>query len=363
MSTAEQTPKQLGHDIRPVVASKATSRTAILFGGVMMVAAGLLFYTLEARRAALRVATSNVPVGTTSYAISSPPPLSLPTAPDTYGLNPSYIATGNNRSGQQPGLDSQDAARDRPAFRGLQSGKYPFTPPLALPDLASGRPNSVPSNATGPQIIYDASPTRSGPAANTSTVAKTDERVTATWFQNPSTTIPKGTVIQAVLESALDSTRAGFARAIVTNDVLGFDGSQILIPRGSRLIGEYKADLTSGQNRALIQWQRLMRPDGAMINLDSPAADPLGRAGVKGKVNSHFFERFSGAILQSTLDIGVQLATRSVSRDAVILALPGSMQGVTQVTPDKVQPTLTVRQGSSVSVFVSRDLDFSTVTE
>lgn len=106
-----------------------------------------------------------------------------------------------------------------------------------------------------------------------------------------------------------------------------------------------------------------MRPDGAMINLDSPSADPLGRAGVKGKVNSHFFERFSGAILQSTLDIGVQLATRSVSRDAVILALPGSMQGVTQVAPDKVQPTLTVRQGSSVSVFVSRDLDFSTVTE
>lgn len=209
MSTTEQTPKQLGHDIRPVVASKATSRTAILFGGVMMVAAGLLFYTLEARRAALRVATSNVPVGTASYAISSPPPLSLPTAPE---LNPSYIATGNNRSRQQPDLDSQDAARDRPAFRGLQSGKYPFTPPLALPDLASSRPNSVPSNATGPQIIYDASPTRSGPAANTSTVAKTDERVTATWFQNPSTTIPKGTVIQAVLESALDST-AGWFRA------------------------------------------------------------------------------------------------------------------------------------------------------
>lgn len=98
-----------------------------------------------------------------------------------------------------------------------------------------------------------------------------------------------------------------------------------------------------------------------IIELDSPSADPLGRAGVRGKVNSHFFERFGGAILQSVLDIGVGVATRSVTKDAVILALPGSTQQITGQQPAQIQPTLTVAQGTSVSVFVARDLDFSTV--
>ena len=179
---------------------------------------------------------------------------------------------------------------------------------------------------------------------------------------NPTTTVPKGAVIQAVLETALDSNRPGFARAIVSRDVRGFDGSRILIPRGSRLVGEYKADLAQGQNRAFIEWQTLTRPDGVQIAVDSPAADPLGRAGVKGNVNSHFFERFAGAILQSTLDIGVGIATRKVADGTVIVGLPGSTQSVSSsVTPQTIKPTLKVPHGSSVSVFVARDLDFIAV--
>ena len=186
-------------------------------------------------------------------------------------------------------------------------------------------------------------------------------RVGATRLANPSTTVPKGSVIQAVLETALDSNRPGFARAIVSRDVRGFDGSRILIPRGSRLVGEYKADLAQGQNRAFVQWQTLTRPDGVQIAIDSPAADPLGRAGVKGNVNSHFFERFAGAILQSTLDIGVGITTRKVADGTVIVGLPGSTQSVGGVTPQSIKPTLKVPHGSSVSVFVARDLDFIAV--
>jgi type IV secretion system protein VirB10 len=187
------------------------------------------------------------------------------------------------------------------------------------------------------------------------------DRVRASQFINPATTVPKGTLIAAVLETALDSTRAGYARAIISRDVFGFDGSKVLIPRGSRLVGEYKADLGAGQKRALIQWQRLMRPDGAIISLDSPSADPLGRAGVEGKVNSHFFDRFGGAILQSVLNIGTQVAASKISDGAVVYAIPVPTQGLPVTPPDKVQPTLKVRQGKSVSVFVAKDLDFSTV--
>jgi type IV secretion system protein VirB10 len=131
-----------------------------------------------------------------------------------------------------------------------------------------------------------------------------------------------------------------------------------MIPRGSRLFGEYKSDLVDGQNRAFVLWQKLTRPDGSQIVLESPAADPLGRAGIKGSVNTHFFERFAGSILQSALDIGVGVATRSASNGTVVVGLPGSSQTMINPSQTTIKPTLKVRHGSSVSVFVARDLDF-----
>ena len=186
-------------------------------------------------------------------------------------------------------------------------------------------------------------------------------RVGATRFANPAQTVPQGTVIPAVLETALDSNRPGFVRAIVSRDVRSFDGTTVLIPRGSRLFGEYKADLSQGQKRVFVQWQKLTRPDGVQIALDSPAADPLGRSGIGGSVNTHFWARFGNALLQSSLDIGVGLATRSASSSTVVLGLPGATQTLIQPQQEGYKPTITVKHGTSVSVFVARDLDFSTV--
>lgn len=188
-----------------------------------------------------------------------------------------------------------------------------------------------------------------------------DARARASRFIGPSTTVPQGTVIQAVLETALDSNHPGFTRAVVSRDVSSFDGTRVLIPKGSKLFGEYKADINLGQNRALIQWRRLTRPDGTIIDVDSPTADALGRAGVRGKVDTHFFQRFAGAILQSVLDIGVQVAEREASGETVILALPNGAQMAPTVNQEPIRPTIRVRQGASVSVFVARDLDFSDV--
>jgi type IV secretion system protein VirB10 len=185
-------------------------------------------------------------------------------------------------------------------------------------------------------------------------------RARAGMFANRSTTVAQGTLIPAVLETALDSTRPAFARAIVSPDVRGFDGSRVLIPRGSRLIGEYRSEAAPGQRRALVNWVRLIRPDGVTMAIGSPAGDPLGRGGIKAKVNTHFFERFAGAILQSALDIGVNLASRA-GDGTTIIALPGGAQGITTqiVQPAQVTPTLKVKQGTSISIFVARDLDFT----
>ncbi|MBO9622406.1 MAG: TrbI/VirB10 family protein [Sphingomonas sp.] len=179
-------------------------------------------------------------------------------------------------------------------------------------------------------------------------------------FANRATTVLQGTLIPAVLETGFDSNRAGFARAIVSRNVIGFDGTRVLIPRGSRLIGEYRSDAGPGQNRALINWTRLIRPDGATINIGSPAADRVGRTGIRADVDTHFFERFSGAILQSALDFGVNLALRG-SNGPVIVPLPNNDSSAIQNRFNQVPRTLSVKPGTSISVFVARDLDFTEV--
>jgi type IV secretion system protein VirB10 len=280
--------------------------------------------------------------------ISAPPALAIPAAPPLESYPPPYMARVVS-----PGLSAAPPAssavarapralprQTEPGYSAPGYSSLPYIPPVAAPPPQPELPAL--QTARDPQSL-------AGP------------RASATRLANPSTTVPQGAVIQAVLETALDSNRPGFARAIVSRDVRGFDGSRVLIPRGSRLVGEYKADLAQGQNRAFVQWQTLTRPDGVQIAVDSPAADPLGRAGVRGKVDTHFFERFAGAILQSTLDIGVGIATRKVSDGTVIVGLPGSTQSVTATSPESIRPTLKVPHGSSVSVFVARDLDFIAV--
>jgi len=227
------------------------------------------------------------------------------------------------------------------------------------------------AEATGGATIStdaDGNPATAAPGASAGGAAGSlsTARARASVMRNRATTVSQGTLIPAVLETALDSTRPGPARALVTRDVRGFDGSKILIPRGSRLIGEYKADLQPGQNRALVIWSRLVRPDGATIALGSPSADPLGRVGIKGRVNSHFLERFASAFLQTALSVGTGYATGLAGNNnsVAILSLPGSAVG-SAASPlagtEQFQRTLRVKQGVSISVFVARDLDFTAV--
>lgn len=346
-------PLEAPDGIRPVVRTgHSGNRSLWLFGAVLLLSGLLLFQALSARREKLAVPETRV-VDTDGGAITAPAPLALP----------------RNLGGQFDDAFPAFGTRFGPTVR--VAPVQPIPPQVVTrvvqPSLSSLSPDDLVS--MGLQRIQPPEPVPPPPvsieapqlsAAGQSLAA--GERVSAGRLANPTLTVPKGTVIAAVLETALDSSRAGAARAIVSRDVGGFDGTRVLIPRGSRLYGEYSADVTSGQKRALVRWQRLTRPDGVIIDLDSPSADPLGRAGIAGKVDSHFFARFGSAILQSALDIGVGLATRSVADDTVIVGLPGSTQQITSQTQQaQVQPTLRVRQGTSVSVFVARDLDFSTV--
>lgn len=343
-------------DLRPVVARPQGNRAVWIFAAILLAAGGGLFYALQMRRVAMEDPSLITPRGDAGAAISSPPELILPQAPAdgpsmTEAFGPG--AQGEVTSAPQASIYPQSTA---PRFA-QREAPASFAPPQRADYSVMPQPQQP-----VPGFAWQAPPSTMPGAPEQNGGKGADGRVHARAFVNPGTTVPQGSVIQAVMETALDSTRAGFARAIVSRDVMSFDGTRVLIPRGSRLFGNYQADVSLGQKRALIQWQRLTRPDGSLIELDSPSADPLGRAGVKGQVNTHFFQRFSGAILQSILDVGVRAATREVDGDTVIVGLPGSTtQAATIRNPDDIKPTLKIRQGSSVSVFVARDLDFTAV--
>jgi type IV secretion system protein VirB10 len=176
--------------------------------------------------------------------------------------------------------------------------------------------------------------------------------------------IPQGAIIGAVMETALNSDLPGYARAITQRDVYSFDGSAVLIPAGSRLVGQYKSGVAQGGSRVFVLWTRLIRSDGVSIELASPATDELGRGGLGGKVNRHFLQRFGGAILTSVLTGGISAATAALSRGStVIVGNAGQATSLaTQATQNNdIPPTITTRQGAAVRVFVARDLDFSRV--
>jgi type IV secretion system protein VirB10 len=176
---------------------------------------------------------------------------------------------------------------------------------------------------------------------------------------NLSTTIVEGTLIPAVLETALNSNLPGNARAIVSRDVRSFDGSAVLVPRGSRLIGQYRTAASTGQDRVFIVWSRLVRPDGVSIELASPAADAAGAAGVAGEVDRRFFARFGSALLLSV--VGALPALADGSSSTVVIGSNTQAQsaaGQALQSDARIAPTIRVPIGTPIQVFTTRDLSF-----
>lgn len=178
---------------------------------------------------------------------------------------------------------------------------------------------------------------------------------------NPSTTVTQGTLIPAVLETAIDTNVPGYVRAVVSQDVRSFDGTRVLVPRSSRLIGQYQSGLQNGQQRAYVIWTRLIRPDGASVNLASPAVGFDGTTGLAGKVSGNgFFNRFGSAFLLSVVGGVGAVATGGIA--GVLLGGASQSAASTAAQQDGQKgPTIRVRQGEPIRIFTARDLDFSDV--
>lgn len=195
----------------------------------------------------------------------------------------------------------------------------------------------------------------------------------ASTFEHPSMTVPAGTMIQCGTATELDTTVPGQIKCHVSQDVYSFNHKVRLIDKGATVVGEASGGIKSGQARVFALWTRLVNPDGAVINLNSPGTNALGSAGIPGQVDSHFWERFGPAILISVIsdfgNAGVQYAANKASNGGTNLNFDNTSQTSDSLAREalaatiNIPPTLYDQQGDHVAIFVRQDLDFSNVYE
>src|SRR5256886_6119985 len=161
--------------------------------------------------------------------------------------------------------------------------------------------------------------------------------------------LPRGAFIDCTLETAIDSTLRGMPTCIVAADTFGADGKVVLLERGTKLVGETRGQVSQGQARVFVLWTEARTPSGVIVPLDSPGTDELGRSGLPGEVQRHFFERFGAAMLVSLIDGAVQAGVQASTRSGGTVIYPpsGSSEGLTQVLKDTlpIPPTVVKRNG------------------
>jgi type IV secretion system protein VirB10 len=187
--------------------------------------------------------------------------------------------------------------------------------------------------------------------------------------------IKAGTFIPFTLITAIHSDLPGPIEAQVIENVYDtYSGRNILIPRGTRLHGDYSSGIAFGQNRVLIVWQRMTLPNGVSVNLQGmQGLDLRGMAGLADKVDYHITELISAIGISTVFDIGkaaaiTALSTVDVLKDiGTVLAAEGSITKSTDSAIQQVvtayankllnqQPTITIREGNRGNIFVSKDI-------
>lgn len=169
-----------------------------------------------------------------------------------------------------------------------------------------------------------------------------------------------GATIPCVLQTALDTTTAGYVTCLIGEDVYSDNGAVVLLEKGTRVLGEYRTGMRQGQDRIFVLWTRAVTPNGIAIPLASPASDALGRAGFGGRVDTHFWDRFGAAVLLSVVDQG-SAAVADRHADAAGLRRPSDAAGQAVQQGANILPSLRKAQGAEVAIQVAQDFDFSGV--
>jgi len=224
----------------------------------------------------------------------------------------------------------------------------------ALPEIATGSPTphaAAPGAQDRQSAFLNATPERWTASA---------ERVSPPASR---TVLQAGAIISAALITGIRSDLPGQITAQVTENVYdSLTGRTLLVPQGTRIIGQYDNSVQFGQTRVLLVWSRLLFPNGRSIVLErAPGADAQGFAGLQDRVNFHWWDIAKAAGLSSLLSIGSELAVDN--DDRLLRALRNGGQDTFNDAGQQivrrqlnVAPTLTIRPGFPVRVIVTRDL-------
>jgi type IV secretion system protein VirB10 len=197
--------------------------------------------------------------------------------------------------------------------------------------------------------------------------------VQATLLGDRNFILPKGRTIDCSLATRVVNEVSGMAECVVTSDVFSDNGRVLLLERGSEATGEYVAAMAQGQRRLFLLWTRVRTPNGVVINLASPASDALGTAGLPGYVDNRWSDRIGAAVLLSLVQDAIGYATaNAVSQNGGGSAIGLYAFQNTRSTGERmvnqilqqtiaIKPTLYKNQGDRASIYVARDLDFSSV--
>ncbi|ECH0822946.1 hypothetical protein FPD09_15120 [Salmonella enterica] len=189
----------------------------------------------------------------------------------------------------------------------------------------------------------------------------------ASVMPHPNLTIAQGTMIPCGTNTELDTTVPGQVKCTVSRDVYSADGTVKLIDKGAVVTGEQNSGIQNGQNRVFVLWTRLRNPDQTIVNLDSSGTNALGSAGIPGQYNSHWWERMGDAVFFSVLTDGMKAGIASINNNNSDVSFNTTENSTDQLATEalrakiNIPPTLYTAQGDAVSIYVARDLDFSTV--
>lgn len=196
------------------------------------------------------------------------------------------------------------------------------------------------------------------------------EAGTAGRIHNRYLTLAKGTFINCILETKVDTTVPGMISCRIPENIYSMDGRTVLVEAGSRMFGEYRGALAQGQDRVFVLWTQIHTPYGVVVDLDSPGTDPLGGAGHTGEVDFHWWRRFGNALLFSLIDDSFNFATMKASeRSDGVSYYTTSQDSMSELIKEamkqtgQIPPTIRINQGSRIGIFTARNIDMSSVYE
>lgn len=305
----------------------------------------------------------------------------------TRELAPVNLPPESNKEEKEPQADEQSKAVEIPmpipaASVGVDADGKPL-PTLEELKFAAPMMGEQPEKQTAASPVYTPPATATGAGALALGGATSGEsgglsqmlkptstpRSGAKVIKEQSMTLSKGTVIECILETRVDTTVPGMTSCVIPRNIYSMNGRVLLVEKGTKAIGEYQGAVQNGLARIFMLWTELRTPNGVSIAINSPTADSLGGSGMGGYVDYHWWKRFGNALMFSMVQDGFQYIVNSAnnSTNNGYVTYENTQNGMEEIIKEAMQqsgnipPTLIKNQGEKVSIFVARDLNFSSV--